>query len=37
MDAYGHADAFQIGNLASDCFLVPVEDLKQTNLLWIAK
>ena len=29
MGAYGRADAFQIGNLPSDCFLVPVEDLKK--------
>ena len=37
MGAYGRADAFQIGDLPSDCFLVPVEDLKQTDLLWIAQ
>ena len=32
MGEYGRDDAFQIENLPSDCFLVPVEDLKQTNL-----
>ena len=37
MGAYGRVDAFQIGNPPSDCYLVPVEDLKQTNLLWIAQ
>ena len=36
MGAYGWADAFQIGDLPFDLFLVPVEDLKQTDLLWIA-
>ena len=37
MGAYGRADAFQIRDLPSDFFLVPEEDLKQTDLLWIAQ